>query len=220
MGILTTDYFTIYKSLQTGQPHGLPPVPPYRAYIQWLERQDKARALGFWKTCLQGFEEMTAIPKKKNLADKALVLQEEFAGTGISAELEIEQTRRLQEIAARARVTLSTIFHALWAILLGKYNGKQDVVFGSVVSGRPPSLEGVENMVGCFINTIPVRVRFDGQTSFDRLIRQLQEDILRTEPYHYFSLAEIQAQTPLKQTILSNFRITPLPDKSRKWETG
>jgi len=205
MSILTTDYLAIYNSRREGKPHGLPPVPPFRAYIRWQAQQDKAKALRFWKAYLEGFEEMTTIPKKKNLADKALVLQEEFAGARLSAVLEIEQTRRLQEIAARARVTLSTIFHALWGILLGKYTGKQDVVFGSVVSGRPATLEGVENMVGCFINTIPVRVRFDGQIPFQQLIRQLQEDILRTEPYHYFSLAEIQAQTPLKQNLLDHF---------------
>jgi amino acid adenylation domain-containing protein/thioester reductase-like protein len=205
MGILTADYLAIYNRMREGKPHGLPPVPPFRAYIQWLAGQDKARALGFWKNYLEGFEEMTAIPKKKNLADKARLLQEEFAGARLSTVLEIETTRRLQEIAARARVTVSTIFHALWAILLGKYTGKQDVVFGSVVSGRPATLEGVENMVGCFINTIPVRVRFDGQTSFQQLIGQLQEDILRTGPYHYFSLAEIQAQTQLKQNFLDHF---------------
>ena len=61
---------------------------------------------------------------------------------------------------------INILTRVIWGILLGKYNGKEDVVFGAVVSGRPSELEGVESMVGLFINTIPVRIRFEEKMKF------------------------------------------------------
>ncbi|HLP59571.1 MAG TPA: amino acid adenylation domain-containing protein, partial [Candidatus Deferrimicrobium sp.] len=57
------------------------------------------------------------------------------------------------------RVTLAPVFYAAWGILLQKYSGSEDVVFGTVVSGRPALVKGIEDMVGLFINTIPLRIQ-------------------------------------------------------------
>ena len=48
---------------------------------------------------------------------------------------------------------------AAWAILLGRLTGRDDVVFGVTVAGRPPEIAGIEHMVGLFINTLPLRMR-------------------------------------------------------------
>ncbi|UCH94419.1 MAG: amino acid adenylation domain-containing protein [Candidatus Aminicenantes bacterium] len=207
IGILTSDYFEIYNSLLRGEEYQLPPVRPFREYIQWLERQDKNKARSFWKKYLDGYEEIAALPKKKNIETKALTLEEEFLAGGIGTTLERDKTMGLQEMAVRNRVTLNTIFQSIWAIVLAKYSDKPgaDVVFGAVVSGRPSTLEGVETMVGCFINTIPVRIRFDYQTTFKQLLGNVQQNAIQSEPYHYFSLAEIQSLSPLKQNLLDHF---------------
>ncbi|HLP58598.1 MAG TPA: SDR family NAD(P)-dependent oxidoreductase, partial [Candidatus Deferrimicrobium sp.] len=205
MGILTADYFTIYNSFLTGKPQQLQAAPYFRSYIGWLAKQDKALALRTWKNYLWGYDEIAAIPRKRSIINKDVKMQEVYLPGGIGKILDKDYTRRLQEISVRRRVTLSAVFHALWAILLGKYSGKQDVVFGSVVSGRPSTLIGVENMVGCFINTIPVRVQFDYHTPFHHLVRTVRENALKLEPFHYFSLAEIQSQTILKQNLLDHF---------------
>jgi non-ribosomal peptide synthetase component F len=81
------------------------------------------------------------------------------------------------------------------------------VVFGAVVSGRPFELDGVETMVGLFINTIPIRIRFNGNTKFNELLRLVRENAIACEPHHYYPLAEIQADTALKQDLIDNLFI-------------
>ena len=81
-------------------------------------------------------------------------------------------TARLEALAKQHRVTMNTVLQTLWGIVLGRYNGMQDVVFGSVVSGRPADIVGVENMIGLFINTIPVRVSWEAEQRLaDVLVR-------------------------------------------------
>ncbi|MFD1908997.1 condensation domain-containing protein [Paenibacillus rhizoplanae] len=89
-----------------------------------------------------------------------------------------------------------------WGILLRRYNNTDDAVFGAVVSGRPPEIDGVENMVGLFINTIPVRLGpNETADTFIETVQRLQQRALESEKYDYLSLAEVQAQTDLKQKL-------------------
>jgi iturin family lipopeptide synthetase B len=99
---------------------------------------------------------------------------------------------------------MNVITQALWGIILGKYNRKNDVVFGTVISGRPSELDGVESIVGLFINTIPVRIRFEEKMKFHYLLQKVQEEALASEPHHYHPLAEIQAETILKHGLLDH----------------
>ncbi|MBL3352775.1 hypothetical protein ELP84_30195, partial [Klebsiella pneumoniae] len=85
-----------------------------------------------------------------------------------------------------------TICQTAWALLLSHYNQSKDVVFGSVVSGRPPELEGIEHAVGLFINTIPVRIKMEPEMSFAQLLQNVQDSNLESERYSYCSLAELQ----------------------------
>jgi non-ribosomal peptide synthetase component F len=99
---------------------------------------------------------------------------------------------------------LNTIIQAAWAVVLGKYNGIEDVVFGAVVSGRPAEIEGIESIVGLFINTIPVRVRFESATLFSELSGNLQQAAIASEPHHYCPLVDIQSLSTLKQNLLDH----------------
>lgn len=81
---------------------------------------------------------------------------------------------------------------AAWAILLSRYNSSQDIVFGATVSGRPPELSGVEQMVGLFINTIPVRVFIDGQKPVIDLVHQIQQQAVESREFEYMPLVEIK----------------------------
>ncbi|MCP5049197.1 MAG: amino acid adenylation domain-containing protein, partial [bacterium] len=131
----------------------------------------------------------------------------EYDNQSFSFLLDSHKTAVLKRMAARHHVTLNIVNQAVWGILLGKYNGKEDVVFGAVVSGRPSGLEGVESMVGLFINTIPVRIRFQDKMKFRQLIRDVQQDALSAEPHHYHPLVAIQSRTHLKQNLLDHLFI-------------
>jgi non-ribosomal peptide synthetase component F len=107
-------------------------------------------------------------------------------------------------MAKNFQVTPSTFFQAVWGIILEKFNNKHDVVFGAVVSGRPPEIEGVENILGSFMATIPTRIRNDENTAFSSLIRDVQESALKSQPHHHYPLAEIQANSHLKQNLFDH----------------
>ncbi len=88
--------------------------------------------------------------------------------------LSAEATRELRSMAAARRVTLSTVVSGAWALLLARYSGEEDVVFGVTTSGRPPELEGIERAVGLFINTLPLRVAAEPERPLDDWLRALQ----------------------------------------------
>ncbi|MCU0286454.1 MAG: amino acid adenylation domain-containing protein, partial [Acidobacteria bacterium] len=198
-GILNKEFFEIYASYLENRPYRLPEVTPYRMYIQWLQKQDKEESERYWENYLDSYEEQTGIPRTK-ISKKENIYRNQV----VSTSFDMEKTTRLNKLAALNHVTLNTVIQTLWGILLGKYNDKEDVVFGAVVSGRPSVLEGVESMIGLFINTIPVRVCFAGDLKFNELLKQIQEEALAGEPYHYHPLAEIQSRTLLKQNLIDH----------------
>ncbi|MDK4255077.1 Plipastatin synthase subunit C [Bacillus velezensis] len=194
-GIVMKEFLMIYQSLGDGRLPSLEPVQSYGKYIKWLMKQDRKEAEIFWKTRLADLEQSASLPKKSAEPNGEL----EQAVFTISEE----QTNELKNIAARAGATLNTVFQALWGILLQRVSRCDDAVFGSVVSGRPSDLAGVEKMVGLFINTIPVRVK-SGSFSFLELVRHLQQETLQAEAYSYYPLYDIQAQSPLKQALFDH----------------
>ncbi len=73
----------------------------------------------------------------------------------------VDLARRIRDAARRERLSPAVLFHAAWALVVGRLSGSDDVVFGSVLSGRQ-GIRGGERAVGMFINTLPVRVRLSG----------------------------------------------------------
>ncbi|MCP4151371.1 MAG: non-ribosomal peptide synthetase, partial [bacterium] len=200
-GILILEFFEIYKAILDNQKPNLPAVTPYRNYIRWLEQRNQDASGEYWKNYLAGFDGRSEIPRREIPApfgtykaqQKLIVLNE-------------EKTIRLTQLAAVNKATLNTTFQTLWGILMAKYTGKNDVLFGAVVSGRPSELEGFETMVGLFINTVPVRVclPLDKKITFNRLLQSIQKDGVESEPHHYYPLAEIQAQSEAKQNLIDH----------------
>ncbi|GDY58176.1 hypothetical protein SVIO_087990 [Streptomyces violaceusniger] len=109
----------------------------------------------------------------------------------VLTELSPEVTSALTELARGRGWTVNTLVQAAWGILLGKLTGSDDVVFGATVSGRPPELPGVENMVGLFINTLPVRVRLNPAESLSSLLNRAQEQASRLVEHHHLGLTDI-----------------------------
>ena len=99
-----------------------------------------------------------------------------------------ERTAAARRAAARCRVTLGTLAHAAWVRAIGAATGTDDVVTGVTVAGRPAELAGADQMVGLFINTIPVRTRIDPGADLGTWLREVQRDLV---------LAREHAHTPL-----------------------
>ncbi|PIE25756.1 MAG: non-ribosomal peptide synthetase [Micrococcales bacterium] len=161
---------------------------PYRDYIAWLHDRGRDGAKRFWQERLAGFETPTPLG-----VDRQPRPDEEPGEPGShEATVSPELTARLSEFARSRRVALNTLVQAGWALLLSHYSGERDVVFGATVSGRPPELEGVEQMIGLFINTLPVRVRIDRDEPVDAWLARLQREQTEAHQHEHSPLAQIQ----------------------------
>src|SRR6185369_14592999 len=155
----------------------------YRDYVEWLENQDKEAAAKYWRTALEG------------VAWEELSGKGEVAGSGwAEARLRLGDAvaEKLGEFCRQHQVTLNTVIQGVWGLLLARQSGRRDVVFGSVVSGRPVELSGAEKMVGLFINTLPVRVQLREDEEAWRWLKRLQDEQTEARQYEYSPLVEVQ----------------------------
>ncbi|HEV7518984.1 MAG TPA: condensation domain-containing protein, partial [Thermoanaerobaculia bacterium] len=190
--LLLQEVFAIYHSLLSDREPGLLPVRPYRDYIEWLERQSLERAEEFWRGVLTGFAAPTPLGIDRSADSSAPELYEECR-----LESTAESSAALQALLARQKVTLNTAVQGAWALLLQRYSGEEDVIFGTVVSGRPPELPGVESIIGLFINTLPVRVRLPATERLMPWLRALQSQQARLRQYEYSPLVRVQGWSEL-----------------------
>ncbi|NOQ25416.1 MAG: amino acid adenylation domain-containing protein, partial [Bacteroidales bacterium] len=209
LSIINNDFFEIYNSLLNNRTLKLNSVTPFKEYVKWLDGIDKNTSLEYWKEYLSGYEEQASLP---NLSKKG----KEFVQQKEHLQLSKEVSAKFQKIASENNVTANIILQSVWAIVLGKYSNKEDIVFGSVVSGRPSEIYGVESIVGLFINNVPVRIQFSQDIEFSTLIKRVQNSNLDSETHHFISLAEIQAQSVLKQNLIDHilvFENYPIAEK-------
>ncbi|MEV0116656.1 amino acid adenylation domain-containing protein [Streptomyces sp. NPDC050844] len=172
-----------------GDDSDLPPVTPYRDYLVWLSEQDRDAALASWTTALSGAEptHLANPVLAKPLDGSSTSLPERFV-----TQLPQETTAALVAQARRTGVTLSTLIQAAWGVLVGRMTGRDDVLFGAVVSGRTPEIPGIESMIGLFINTVPVRVRVEAADTWSDLAVRLQDEQGALLPHQHLGLTEIQ----------------------------
>ena len=188
--------------------HGLEPKsqgPAFRDYIEWLGNQDQGSALDFWRKRLAGFCE----PNRLNTV--AVDDENDDSDSGHAQQhlqLPKAASNTLRELARQQRVTLNTVFQAAWALLVSRYSGSGDVVFGTTVSARPTDLPDVDTSVGLFINTLPLRVSVEADTPVAEWMSRIQSSQLQSRQFEYASLAAIQkncdtpAGTALFETIV------------------
>jgi amino acid adenylation domain-containing protein/non-ribosomal peptide synthase protein (TIGR01720 family) len=217
LATLCKEVFVIYEALSKGLESRLDRPRPYRDYILWLQQQDLKRAETFWRQTLQGFAAPTALSIER--ASAASDEPPEVIYDEQRVRLDADTTAALQTLARQHRLTLNTVMQGVWALLLGRFSGEDDVVFGAVVSGRPAALEGFETMVGPFINTLPARVRVSPRAKVISWLRALQEQQTEARQYEYSPLAQVQGWSelgrgvPLFETILAfeNFPVSASP---------
>src|SRR5439155_8404786 len=115
----------------------------------------------------------------------------------VGFELDDDVSTRLRSAASHNGLTINSVVQGAWALLLSRYSGERDVVFGTTVSGRPPELPGVESMVGMYINTVPTRVHLDGSRDVLPWLRELQMQQTESRRYDFVSLAQLRSWSDL-----------------------
>jgi tyrocidine synthetase-3 len=202
MSILINDFYLMLDAIRRNEKAQLPEPALYSDYIEWLDKIDKRESLDYWKEYLKNYTTLASVPFKK-----ARSAEGEYAVAKVSLNISGETHKNIRELCSRIRVTHNTFIQSVWGYLLSRYNSKEDVVFGSVVSGRPGDLRGVEQMVGLFINTIPVRVKYNPESSPLDLLKDVQEKAISTTPYHYLNLSEVQSESELGRSLMDHFLV-------------
>ncbi len=192
----------LYQALETGEPARPRERRPFREYLAWLRGQDLTEAEAYWRRTLKGFTAPTRLAFDRDPA------ADPGEHVRIDTMLGAEATTALQELARRHRLTLNTLLQGAWSLLLARFAGSDDVVFGVTVSGRPPALKGVETMLGCFINTLPTRVPVPSGERLARWLEKIQADQIEMRRFEHTPLvdlrkwSEVPSGVPIFESIL------------------
>ena len=199
--IVVADVFAAYRALRGGAVMPTVSRPRYRDYVAWQQKQDAGKAEAYWRHTLAGFSAPTPL-----VIDRP-ALTEAPRYERIRTKLDPAASAALQTLARDQRLTLNTVFQGAWAVLLSRYSGERDVVFGSVVSGREVPFPGIESLVGLCVNTLPARVAVPAAGAVAPWLLRLQRAQAEMREFEYTSLLDIQRWsdvprgTPLFQTI-------------------
>nr|WP_225778800.1 non-ribosomal peptide synthetase [Pseudomonas sp. Marseille-Q3773] len=164
------------------------PVVQFGNYIRWLAAQPQEQLERFWSATLGGLETPTLLTGSV-LPRPAPELDGHAA---LYLRWDRPSTRRLREQAQRLRVTPNTLIQAAWLLVLQRYTGQSTVCFGATVAGRPPSLAGADEMLGLFINTLPVVQTPEPGQRVETWLQQLQAYNVEMRDHEHAALAHVQ----------------------------
>lgn len=194
VAIVMSEVFKFYEARRAGKKLELETPPLFRNYIAWLRQQEEKKAEAFWRSELKGFKAAT----------KLRIEHEPRQGTNgqganghgehrqIRFPLERATTAKLEELARAHEVTLNAVVQGAWGILLSRYSGDHDVVFGATIAGRSANVRGIERMVGLFINTLPVRVGVPDHETVAQYLKRLQQRQAEARDVEYAPLVKVQ----------------------------
>lgn len=160
--------------------------PRFRDYIHWIQQQDRQQGLAFWRDHLNSFlQPSLLIPPQQSDSngDEQVPHAHQTLSPGIYLAL--------LQYGHRHKLTLGTLIQGAWALVLNHYCQLTDICFGTTAAGRPADLCGVENMVGSFINNLPVRIRLSPELSLHQWLGNIQRHSQQRQPYEYLSPADI-----------------------------
>ena len=199
MSIIINDFLDCYECLINNSEYQYAAPVPYSKYIKWIEKQNKAETLNLWKEHLTNVEEPSSLNtygQKSDFYKKELL---EF-------EVGANKMSQIDEVCKNLGITKNTFFQVFWGVLLSKYNYSDIATFGTVVSGRPAEISGVESILGLFINTIP-NVIDTRLKSVKEILIQSQNDSVKLLGKEFLPLSEVQAQSDLGNNLFDHILI-------------
>lgn len=183
-GIILKEFFLTYNTLATGKRIVKPTKTSFKEYIKYIQNQDKGKEKSYWKEYLKNYE------------PKSFTIKNSIKDTGSIEHYNLEICKdfshEIKNFTKEHKVTLSDLFYTVWGILLGRYSNCDDVVFGTTVSGRNVKIKGIEDVVGLFINTVPLRVKPNEKDSFLELLKRINRQVQERREYEKTSLLDIR----------------------------
>ncbi|MEV2278999.1 amino acid adenylation domain-containing protein [Nocardiopsis sp. NPDC049922] len=187
LNLVMDEVFTRYASLSEGkEPPELPVPVPFRAYADRVRGRSPDGE--YWRELLRGFGAPTDLRMSPPRGASR--------GLGVRRwELPEDLVEGVRALARRCRVTVGAVLHAAWGLLLSRYAGATDVVFGSTAAGRSDGMPGAERAVGLLMNTLPVRLRTPGGLPVATWLRQVHTQLAELREHEHASLVEVQRQS-------------------------
>src|SRR5436853_5824745 len=194
--LIIGEVFRKYEGEREGREVELERVRPYRDYIGWLGEQDLSGAEKYWREEVRGMEGPTELGIERRGGRR-----EEGEYEEKNLRMSEETSRGLEEAAKKWQVTMNTVVEGAWGVVMSRYSGQEEVVFGVTVSGRGGGLRGMEGMVGLFINTLPVRMEIRGEERVQELMRRVQEKQSKVLKYETSPLTQVQGWSEVPRGV-------------------
>ena len=198
-GLVNKDFFTNLIQICLGRQTGKVSVEygRYERFVRHLYQLDKKAGLEYWKNLLQGYGQQAAIPSYGEVP-----IGERAKDTDITLTMDPSKAAALNTLCQKEGVTLNSAIELAWGRTMQIYNNVEDVVFGKVVSGRDNAEEDVSDLAGIFINTVPVRISTDANTTVREALHKVQQQAADTNRYDFCHLSEVQQQSELGANLL------------------
>ena len=214
--VVLDEVLRLYEARIERRDCSLTAAASYRDYIAWLGSLQLDEAASFWRKYLHGFVSRTSLRTPSAAAHSGAKPLHRV----VQAQVSSAATATLTQSARTLRITLNTLLHGAWSLLLQRYSDDNDVVFGTTVAGRPASLPGIERSVGLFINTLPVRVKVDGKRLLGDWLASLQENLLQVRQHEHSPLVRVQEWSDMAQgealfdtlLVLENYPLIESPE--------
>ncbi|HEY4326480.1 MAG TPA: amino acid adenylation domain-containing protein [Mucilaginibacter sp.] len=202
--VLMEEFLTTYELLISGKPIPQVEEDRYEDYIRYLEQKDKEAEESYWRSYLNGINHGTLLPFISITTDRT-------KGIG-SYQLQYivlnkSKTSQIQAYVQSKGLTVNTLMQGVWAWLLHRYTGDNEIVYGVVVSGRPDELAAVEQRVGMYINTLALKAEFSGNQNTLNWLKGLQADQVSSRQYQYTALQDVQKWAGIKGDIFDNILV-------------
>jgi amino acid adenylation domain-containing protein len=181
--------YRVHDALSRGETLHLEPSRPYRDYIAWLSQLNTSKGERFWRDTFTGVNLPTPLPPSCN---KRTAEQHGPKHDEQQIRFSAGLTSSLKSLASQCGVTMYTLVQAAWALLLSRYSGEEEIVFGTIMAGRRSALEGAESIVGPLINTLPVRIDVRNQTPLKSWLKDIRSNFIALREYEHTPLPLIQ----------------------------
>ncbi|MFM0736450.1 amino acid adenylation domain-containing protein [Paraburkholderia xenovorans] len=185
--IVLREVMARYAARSAGLGEPLAHAPSLKRYRSWLDAQDRDAAEARWCDALADLDVPTPLPASAAQQDA----QRRYAE--LRLRLDSQASAALVDFARAQRVTLGSVVQAAWALLLARRADRDEAMFGVTAAGRPAEIDGMDAMVGVFINTVPMPVRLSAAQPLGDWVRALQAQSFALRAVEHVPLARIQA---------------------------
>ncbi|HMG13221.1 MAG TPA: condensation domain-containing protein [Gemmatimonadaceae bacterium] len=176
-----------YRDLRRGVVPNTKPGAPYKPYVGWIRSLDLSGAAEFWREKLSGLSAPTPLPLEPDHLPKDVSSHGE-----IEHQLSKEVTSALRAMAKQHDITLNTVVMGVWAIVLARFSGESDVLFGATKTTRRASIANGDSVVGLFLNTLPVRIDVSDTMQVVEMLKRLRNEWVSLRPYEHAPLVQIK----------------------------